>query len=439
MVRRRLLLVLVAILWATTPAFAQTPVELSFWHSMGGQREREIRALADGFNASQSRWRVVLDYRGDYDVLLPALLATIEAGAPPHLAQVFEVGATTMLERRAALRPLESLLAAHGQKLQASSFLEPAAAMVADKDGRLTALPFNISTPVLILNQDLFRRAKLDPGQPPRTWPELASAADRLAAAGVPCALVTGWPVWVQLENFLAWHDLPLATHDNGFAGPGAELLLDQEPLLRHLELLREWAISGRLDPDPTAADRRFVAQECAMYTGSSAVAPRLRGLALPFTLAVAGLPYRPEVARAPRNTTIGGAALWALAGHPPEDDAGTAAFLAWLATPERQAAWHIATGYLPVTAEAFGRAIRSSAYRAFPGAMAPIAQLISRPPSPTGRGNRLPAYPQVRAVLERAMREVLTGDAPIATILADARREGNALMRAAEASSAAR
>src|SRR5690606_41882610 len=34
----------------------------------------------------------------------------------------------------------------------------------------------------------------------------------------------TGWQSWVHLENFSAWHDVPFASHENGFASTKTEL-----------------------------------------------------------------------------------------------------------------------------------------------------------------------------------------------------------------------
>src|SRR5262249_24852464 len=46
--------------------------------------------------------------------------------------------------------------------------------------GKIAALPFAVSTPILYYNADLFRKAGLDPRKPPETWAELEQAAQRL-------------------------------------------------------------------------------------------------------------------------------------------------------------------------------------------------------------------------------------------------------------------
>ena len=47
---------------------------------------------------------------------------------------------------------------------------------------------------------------------------------DELKAAGHECPLTTAWQSWVHLENLSAYHNVPFATEENGFAGLDTEL-----------------------------------------------------------------------------------------------------------------------------------------------------------------------------------------------------------------------
>ena len=88
-------------------------------------------------------------------------------------------------------------------------------------------MPFNSSTQVLYINKDAFRKAGLDPNRPPKTWPEVGAAAEKLKAAGMACGFTTGWQSWVQLESFSAWHNVPFATEENGFGGLDTRLVFN--------------------------------------------------------------------------------------------------------------------------------------------------------------------------------------------------------------------
>jgi sn-glycerol 3-phosphate transport system substrate-binding protein len=87
----------------------------------------------------------------------------------------------------------------------------------------MLSFPFNSSTAIFYWNKDAFKKAGLDPNKPPKTWKELVAAAEKLKASGQACAYTTSWPSWVHVENFSAWHNVPIGTKENGLAGTDTE------------------------------------------------------------------------------------------------------------------------------------------------------------------------------------------------------------------------
>src|SRR5258706_14066798 len=85
----------------------------------------------------------------------------------------------------------------------------------------MLSMPFNSSTAVFYVNKNAFKKAGLDPNRAPKTWKEFAVIAGKLKGAGQSCVYTTGWPSWVHIENFSAWHNLPIGTRENGMAGRG--------------------------------------------------------------------------------------------------------------------------------------------------------------------------------------------------------------------------
>src|SRR5436305_6552025 len=104
----------------------------------------------------------------------------------------------------------------------------------------MLSFPFNASTPILYYNKDLFRAAGLDAEAAPKTWPEVGAAAKRLRAAGAACGFTTGWPSWINVENFSAFHNLPIATRSNGLRGLDAVLNFNNPVMVRHIAPLAE-------------------------------------------------------------------------------------------------------------------------------------------------------------------------------------------------------
>src|SRR3569833_2894686 len=72
------------------------------------------------------------------------------------------------------------------------------------------------------------------------------------------------------------------------------------------------------------------------------------------FNVGFGFLPYYDDVKGAPQNSIIGGATLWVLQGHTPEEYKGVADFFSYLRSPEVQADWRQFSGYLPLTQAAY-------------------------------------------------------------------------------------
>ena len=62
--------------------------------------------------------------------------------------------------------------------------LEPAHVQASTKDGHVYGVPYVADTSLYLYNKDLFRKAGLDPDNPPATWDELADAAKKITALG---------------------------------------------------------------------------------------------------------------------------------------------------------------------------------------------------------------------------------------------------------------
>src|SRR6266851_31194 len=84
---------------------AQKPaIELQWWHAMTGANGDRVNKIADGFNATQSDYKVVTSFKGSYTETLTATIAAFRSGNAPHIAQVFEVGTATMMGAKGAIK-----------------------------------------------------------------------------------------------------------------------------------------------------------------------------------------------------------------------------------------------------------------------------------------------------------------------------------------------
>ena len=434
----RLSLAALTLALTSSTAFAQT--EISWWHSMGGELGERLEAIAADFNASQTDYVVVPSYRGEYEESMVSTIAAFRAGEQPHLVQVYEVGTGTMMAAKGAVYPVYQLMADHGSNFDPSAFLPVVTGYYTDTEGNMLSMPFNSSTPILYYNKDVFEAAGLDPEVAPKTWEEIeASGKQIIEADAATCGFTMGYAAtWLGTENLSALHNVAYGTLENGFGGLASELTFNHPLAARLWDKLAEWQGNGVFSyggpaggPDTAP---KFYAQDCAIYMGSSASRAGVIANATEFEVGFGMLPTFADVEGAPQNSIIGGATLWTLTGHEDAEYEGVAQFLTYLSSPEVQAAWHQATGYLPVTQAAYELSQEQGYYENNPGADIAIRQINLNPPTENSKGLRYGNMPQLRVVLDEELQAVLNGQKTGQEALDSAVERGNVILREFEA-----
>ena len=419
---------------AQTPASGQ-PVEIQFWHGLGQPAGGQLEQIVADFNASQQQYRVVPSYRGSYTETVVAAIAAFRASTAPHIVQMFEVGTGTMMSAGRAVKPLHEIIAETGVAIDPRDFIGPVAGYYSTADGRMMALPFNSSTAITFYNKDMFQRAGLDPNSFPATWEGVEQAMQKLKAAGIACPMTTSWPSWLMVEELLAIHDVPLASRANGFEGLNTELNLTNPVMTKHLENLVRWQREGlfRYGGRDATADPQFSAGECAIQFGSSGLRGRIEREAR-FQWGAAMLPYYEGTT--PRNSIIGGAALWTMNRGPTaqrsaQELRGVAEFFRYITSAPVMAKWHQDTGYVPVTRAAYELSRTQQFYAKNPGADVPIEQMLpGSEPTPNSRGIRLGGFIEIRGIIQEEMERAFQGGQTAQQALANANTRGNQVLR---------
>src|SRR5436305_9939377 len=190
--------------FAAAPAHAVT--EIQWWHAMTGGNNDIVNRLAEEFNASQSDYKVVATFKGSYPDTMNAGIAAFRAGTSPHIMQVFEVGTATMMAATGAVKPVHLMMKEAGEKFDSNNYLSGITGYYSTAKGEMLSLPFNSSSTVMWTNRDAFKKAGLDPANPPKTWPEVFEAAKKLKAAGhATCGFSNAWVTRVNDEQMSAW------------------------------------------------------------------------------------------------------------------------------------------------------------------------------------------------------------------------------------------
>src|SRR5271156_5313244 len=410
-----------------TPADAAT--EIQWWHAMTGPNNDVVVKLANDFNASQSDYKIVPTFKGSYADTLNAGIAAFRAGNAPGIMQVFEVGTATMMAAKGAIKPVSEMMKDAGETFDPKSYLPAITGYYSTSKGDMLSFPFNSSSMVMWLNLDALKEAGID--TPPKTWPEIFADAKKLHATHATCGFSLSWITWGLIEQFSAWHNVPIGTKANGLDGFDTVLEFNTPLETKLLEGLvdlqkdKSFDYSGRTN----TGEGRFTSGECPMFMTSSAFYPRAKANAkLNFT--AVPMPYFPEVKGAPQNSIIGGAALWVMGGKTPEEYKGIAKFFSFLSDTDRQVYLHEVSGYLPITKAAYEKTKASGFYKDNPILEVPLKELTNKEPTENSRGLRFGGMVQMRDVWSEEIEAALAGKKSAKEALDAAVTRGNAMLR---------
>jgi len=417
-----------ALLWSGSILAA---TEVQFWHAFTGRLGELVAEQVSTFNSSQDDYEIVASHKGNYSETLNAGIAAFRAKEQPHILMVFEVGTATMMGAKGAIKPVYEVMADAGAKFDPDAYIGSVKGYYTTTEGDMLSLPFNSSTPVLWVNNDALKAAGVDADVDLSTWQNVGEVLDKVKASGSECPLTTAWQSWIHLENLSAYHDIPFATKDNGFAGLDTELAFNGDVQVKHIQTMGDWVKDGKF----IYAGRRnegganFRAGECAMFTESSAGYAGISSEAK-FDFSVKPLPYWEGAGAAPQNTIIGGASLWVMTGHEDDEYKGVAAFLNFLSSSDIQSKWHQDTGYLPITAAAGEQTKAEGFYDKNPGTDIAVIQMTAKAPTANSKGLRLGSFDQIRGIIDEELEAVWSGDKDAQTALDSAVERGNKLLR---------
>ena len=391
---------------------------------MGGRLGEVVNEIAENYNASQSDVVITPTYKGGYEDTMTAGIAAFRAKEQPHIIQIFDAGAATIINAKGATIPVADLM----KDFNIEDYIPGVRYFYADSDGNMIGLPFNSSTPLLYYNKDAFDAAGID--APPATWEEFEEIAPKLKEAGF-IALAQSHSPWIFSENFHSRHNIQLATGNNGYDTTDVEILYNNDHMKMHWSKVKEWldagyyGFYGRAWGDNQDA---FVQKKVAMWLGSSGSFGGLTKSA-DFKFGATYLPHWKSIIEEPKSTFIGGAALFAMAGHSDEDYEAVADFFGYMTDVENQVFWHKETGYVPITNAAYAAAKDEGYYESTPDAEVGILQL-SQPGDEWTKGYRLGYYVQIRDVMYKHFDDIFSGAASVDDAFAAMETESNALLK---------
>ena len=406
----------ILVCWCVLGVSYAKPIEIIVWHSLAGQLGIEFQTLVNGFNKRQNDFLLKPVYKGSYIEALTSFAAAFRAHQPPAVIQVFEVGTATLLMPKGIIKPAHELMKEQGMLLPEADFFPAVRASYSDK-GRLMAMPFNTSVPVIFYNVEVLANAGYSVANFPTTWDELEVLAKKLNQEGFLCVYTSAYPAWILIEAYSAIHGLSMMDVKTNKA------IYNNKPMVNHLERLRRWQrlhyfeYGGRSDDATTL----FTSGRCPLLSHSSGVYSGLSAL-VPFKIGMAALPLDKDASSTRYNNVPGGAALWAVAGQKPAVYRGIAQFFSYLAEPLVQKGWYMHTGYLPLGLTGIYQLLGKDG--AYPQLV--LAQSEFNGPSAHANHPHLGAQNQIRSINDEALEEIFAGIKSPARAMDDAVARAN-------------
>ncbi|MGD9917019.1 MAG: extracellular solute-binding protein [Paenirhodobacter sp.] len=411
---------------ALTATTALAGTEITWWHGMSGRNGEVINEISQKFNDAQQACHLTPISKGTYEEALASGIAAFRSGEQPNILQVFDAGAATIIAAKGATIAAEDLLTGAGKAFDRDDFIPGVRNFYADKDGKFIGMPFNSSAPIMYFNTEAFAKAGVEP---PKTWEEFEAVAPKLKEAGyIP--LAASQLTWMMVENFKSRNNQQFATNDNGYDGAaGTELIVNDANQVMMFDKLKDWAdkgLYGFYGAGWADNQKPFEEGKVAMWIGSSGSFGGLTKTAvMPFSATF--MPYWASLGEG-KQSFIGGAALFAMAGKPKAENDCTAEFFSFLTSPEVQVYWHENTGYVPITTAAYDLAKEQGWYKEHPIAEVGIQQLML-PGGEWTKGYRLGFFPQIRSIEEREFNRIFSGEVTPQQAFDTIESEGNALL----------
>ncbi len=296
----------------------------------------------------------------------------------------------------------------------------------------LVAAPYNVSTPVMMYDRNLWRAAGVNPDDPPATFDELESVVRRLRDSG---AATTGMVLYDRASSWLieqaaAQEGRLLVEPANGYDGVATDSVLFETPeaidtLDQFSALYREgyilWAGLNLSGSDDLLQLVSAEAPSGLTLHTSAALGDTLRivesgAIGADVDVGVAALP-----GNAPGGL-VGGGAWWMLEGDDPVRVGTAWTLVDWLIQPDRVAELAAFTGYVPTTDRAASSPVNAASWAAEPGFRVGFEQLAVMPATDAAAGMQVGPMVEVQRALEVAASFAITAD-----------RDAAAELRAAE------
>lgn len=383
------------------------PVNIVYWRALTGVAGDTQDELVKLFNEKQTGVIAEAQFQGAYAEVLQKLLAALAAGSVPDVV-LLDSPFVALFAKDGALVDLDSFAAAAKTRLDLSAFI-PGLLQDGYYKGKLYALPFMRSTPLLYFNRDMFAEVGL-PDRAPDTWDEFRefsrkmTKTDRWGAGFTMGTTTAHWYLQGAIYSFGG------EVSDESFT-----MLLESPQAVAAAQLWQDMVFKDKTAiPGPPSGDAQgeFLNGRVGMAFGSTGSMANLMSRA---TFRV-GMGFMP--AQVKHQVPVGGSVL-AMTSTDKARQMGSWEFMKFMTNADSGSYIVVKTGYMPTSKAAMEHPDTVAFFAQYPERRIAIDQLqYARPQASVvslGKGTE---------ILRQAVEKLLVGQVPAPRVMVEAARD---------------
>jgi multiple sugar transport system substrate-binding protein len=316
--------------------------EVEFWYAGGKTAAGVIKNIVDDFNKSQDKYAVTAVQQADYDETYQKLQAGIAGNVAPDIALI-EVDAADNLANKNQLTDLTPFISADAD-FQRDDYIDVFYNQGVHGDVTY-ALPAYGTTQVMYYNKEVFEKAGVEP-ESIKTWQDLAETSKKIKEEGIA---TYGWePMWGE-DNLI---DFAFSNGAEIFSEDGKTVTINSDEWVQVWEDVRTWIHDDEIMSVHSGGqgwEYWYNTMDDAVdgtaggYVGSS-------GDQADLDFSVVGAMEQPAWdADSESAPSAEAKELVSVAASSDEEKQGAYEFMKYFTSPENQATWSLATGYVSV------------------------------------------------------------------------------------------
>ncbi|MEZ2388569.1 extracellular solute-binding protein [bacterium RCC_150] len=407
-------------------AAAQGTTSISIWHGLGGKNGEAFDALIKQFNdQNKGKINVTSNFQGSYTDLLAKYTAGLRDNSSPTVLLAGDIASGYLNDVKRSISPAD-MAKANPDGLNLDE-IRDAGKNYYSANGKIAAVPMNMSTPVLWVNKDLLAQAGVDPSTPMTTLSEVATVATKVKNATGKAGIVQPFDGW-WFEQMTAGSGNLYCTPDNGRGAGGqataVSLTADkQKAAFKTMADLYTSKVGLDVGVDGNAALTAFTAGQVALMLNSSGAAGGIgNGAKFNYT----ALPYPTTGDKTSSGPLIGGSALWLSSTASDAQKVAGWKLISFLAWAQSQETFSQATGYVPVNTKVDTSPTHQAFLKSNPSASVFAEQINKTPSVPATAGCLSGAMTAIRSAVVSQMQAAFSGTVSLENALKKAEEDSN-------------